>query len=76
MPEDDFVAIETTGNLRAALAKAITDVTSGSLELDSARTIVKLAAQINESLYSEVRVRQVLADASEATSSMGRLPIG
>lgn len=70
-----MLKVETTGNLRSELASAMSAVRSGELELDNARTIVKLAAQINESLYSEMKVKQVLTDAGEETSRFGSLKL-
>ena len=67
--------IDNTGKLRATLADTIIQVREGSIDIDSARTMVKLAAQINESFYSEIKARQVMADAKEATVALGQLQI-
>lgn len=48
--------IETTGQLRQFLANAITKVGRGEMSTEEAQKITKLAAQINESFYSEIKI--------------------
>ncbi|TXH51226.1 MAG: hypothetical protein E6Q97_18865 [Desulfurellales bacterium] len=67
--------IKTTGELRAFLAEALTDVRSGKLGLDEASRITKLASQINESFYSEIKVAKIRSDAGEQMQKLGCLPI-
>ncbi len=67
--------IKTTGELRTFLAEALTDVRSGKLGLDEASRITKLASQINESFYSEIKVAKIRADAGEQMVKLGCLPI-
>ena len=68
--------ILTTGNLRDFLAQTLIDVKEGSLELDKASRITKLAAQINENLYAEVKVAKIRLQMGDASTALGALPIG
>lgn len=69
------MSVNTTGDLRKLLAETIEEVKAGEIGLAEASKIVKLAAQINESFYSEIKVIQVLKEASEATHPLGDLPL-
>lgn len=69
-------SIKTTGELRAFLAKAMVDVQSGAMDLDRANRIVKLAGQINESLYAEVKVAKMRFDVNEPPDTLGETLLG
>lgn len=72
------MTIATTGQLRSFLAQTIEDVKSGSIDLDKAARITKLAAQINESFYAEVKIAQVAADLMRpdlSEKALGQLPL-
>ena len=66
--------IKTTGHLRETLTDAMLAVKSGTMDLDSARVLVKLAAQVNESIYSEVKAQTVRSDLADV--AMGELNLG
>ena len=68
--------ISTTGELRKFLAQTILDVKSGSIGLDEAARITKLAAQINEGFYSELKAQKVAQEVGGETKALGDLPIG
>jgi hypothetical protein len=68
--------IKTTGELRDFLAMMMVGVKNGDLDLDKARNITKLAGQINESLYAEVKVAKVRAEAGEVMAGLGAMKIG
>ena len=68
--------IRTTGELRDFLAMMMVGVKNGDLDLDKARNITKLAGQINESFYAEVKVAKVRADAGQAMDALGALKVG
>lgn len=70
------VAIKTTGDLRRFLAKTITDVSEHKVSVDEASRIVKLAAQLNENFYAEVKVARLKKDLSLNIPDVGGLPIG
>lgn len=68
--------IKTTGELRDFLATMMLGVKNGDLDLDKARNITKLASQINESFYAEIKVAKVRAEAGVVMSGLGAMPIG
>jgi len=49
-------------------------VKNGDIDLDKARNITKLAGQINESFYAEVKVAKARAEAGEF--GLGAMKIG
>lgn len=51
-------------------------VKNGDLDLDKASRITKLAGQVNESFYAEVKVAQVRAAAGEEMQKLGDMSIG
>lgn len=68
--------IKTTGDLREFLADTILNVKSGQLELDRASRITKLAGQINESFYAEIKAAKVRAEARQVVVQLGQLALG
>lgn len=68
--------IKNSGNLRRFLADTMVEVKAGTIDVEKAGRITKLAAQINESFYSEVKVAKVRADAGEKLIELGALEIG
>jgi uncharacterized protein YciU (UPF0263 family) len=68
--------LKTTGQLRDFLANMMLGVKNGDLELDRARNITKLAAQINESFYAEIKVAKVRAEAGELMPVFGEMSVG
>ena len=67
--------IKTTGDLRQFLADSILAVKNGHMDADTARNVTKLAAQINESFYSEVKIAKTAKELGKATCDLGDLPI-
>ena len=68
--------IKTTGQLRDFLADLMLEVKNGAIDLDKASKITKLAGQINESFYTEIKMANVRSEAGEPTTGMGEVPIG
>jgi len=68
--------INSTGQLRMFLAGILEDVVSGDIDLDKARAATKVAGQINESLYAEIKVARVRAEAGEEMIKLGVMPLG
>ena len=66
----------TTGQLREFLASMMQAVKSGEVEITQAAQITKLAGQINESFYAEVKIAKVTAEANKEMSELGALRIG
>lgn len=68
--------VQTTGDLRDFLANMMVGVKNGTLDLDKASRITKLAGQINESFYAEVKVAKIRAEAGEAMPMLGQMRVG
>lgn len=68
-------SISSAGELRAFLCDAMVDVRAGTLEVDKASVIQKLAAQVNENMYAEAKVAKMRADAGEALPRLGELTL-
>jgi len=51
-------------------------VIAGKVELDKAARVTKLAAQVNESFYAEVKVAKIRAEAGEKIAALGTMKIG
>jgi hypothetical protein len=66
---------KTTGELRDFLATMMVGVKNGHIEADDARNITKLAAQINESFYSEIKIARVQMEAGKQMAELGSLKI-
>jgi hypothetical protein len=68
--------IKTTGELREFLCEIAAGVESGSVEPEKARNITKLAAQVNESFYAEIKVQKTSIEAGQQVVGLGELSIG
>ena len=68
--------IKTTGELRDFLSAMMVGVKNGDLDLDKASRITKLAGQINESFYAEIKVAQVRCAAGDVMVDLGAMQIG
>lgn len=68
--------IKTTGQLRVMLANAAKSVLDGSLDIEKAMTLHKLAKNISESLYSETKIAMFSNEIGKTIPAMGDLPLG
>lgn len=68
--------IKTTGQLREVIAQAINDVANGTMTIDNATAIHKLARNISDSLYSETKIAMFSNQIGVDIHKMGDLPIG
>lgn len=68
-------AIKTTGDLRKVLLEALHDVRHGHLDVRGAQAIGKLAAQVTESMYAELKAHKLMAELGEKTQTLGELPL-
>lgn len=68
-------SIRTTGELREFLVNMIIGVKDGDVNPDAARNITKMAAQVNESFYSEIKIAKVQIEAGNTAAELGLLPI-
>ena len=66
----------TMSELRATLCQAIDDVSSGKIDAQRASAIAKLAAQVNQSLLSEVEIARLHMLRKVDGHEIGSLPIG
>jgi len=70
-------AIKTTGDLREFLVTMMIGVKDGLVDGEDARHITKLASQINESFYSEIKIAKTRHEiAGEQFSALGNTQIG
>lgn len=72
----DAKQIQTTGQLREALANAAKGVLNGDLDIDRALALHKLAKNISESLYSETKIAMFAHETGRAIAELGGLKIG
>ena len=68
-----MAAINTTGDLRKFLCSAINSVANGTMDISKAKEVTKLAGQVNESFYSEVKVARLQIDLQEKATKLGSL---
>ncbi len=67
--------IKTTGELREFLATMLVGIKTGDVKHEEARAMTKMAAQINESFYSEIKIAKTQIEAGKAAVDLGTLPI-
>lgn len=65
--------IKTTGDLRQVLCQTITGVVNGDVDIAKAREVGKLAAQVNESFYSEMKVAYIQMELGRESADLGLL---
>lgn len=68
--------IKTTGQLRGFLADLLVGIKNGHVAVDRASSITKMAAQINESFYSEIKIARFNNDLKKDTAALGDLALG
>lgn len=68
--------ITTTGELREFLCSAIDAVANGTMDADKARNITKLAGQINESIYAEIKVAKTQLEMHKPAATVGDMKLG
>lgn len=68
--------LNTTGSIRAFLSEAMVKVISGEMTAEEAGTIAKLAGQVNESLYAEIRHQRLQLELKREVGKFGQLIVG
>lgn len=68
--------LKTTGQLRVMLANAAKGVLDGSLDIERATALHKLAKNISESLYSETKIAMFSNEIGADVPKMGDLKLG
>ena len=69
-------SIKTTGQLRGFLAELMVGLKNGTVELETASGVTKIAGQINESFYAEIKVGKLRAESGEDMPGLGNMTIG
>lgn len=62
--------------MRTFLADTLIGLKNGHMEPDIASRITKMAAQINESLYAEIKVARVIGEMGKEAATFGNLGLG
>lgn len=68
--------LKTTGQLRTMLANAAKGVMQGSLDIDRAAALHKLAKNITDSLYSETKIAMFQHEIGHTVGKLGDMPLG
>lgn len=68
--------LKTTGDLRTMLAHAAKGVMQGTLDIDRATALHKLAKNISDSLYSETKIAMFRNEVGLTIEKFGDLPLG
>lgn len=68
-------AIKTTGELREFLADTMVGVKEGSIDTNKARSIARLAGQINDGFYAEVMSAKMRAEAGATIQELGAMAL-
>lgn len=69
-------SISTTGDLRTFLSNTMLGVVGGDVSPEQAGTVAKLAQQINESMYAEIKSQKMKIELGKAAGDFGRTLIG
>lgn len=67
--------IKTTGDLREFLTEVMEEVRDAKLSVDRASSVIKAAAQINESFYSEIKTKALEKKLGNTVKDIGQLSI-
>ena len=68
--------IKTTGHLRTLLANAAKAVAQGTMDIQRADALHKLAKNITESLYSETKIAMFRHEVDQTVEKFGELSLG
>lgn len=68
--------INTTGKVRIFLADTLESIKNGSIEVEKAHAIVKMANQIHQSLHAEAKIMKIRADAGQTIGRLGHMEVG
>ena len=72
----DVKRIKTTGDLRKFLIDMMVGVKGGHLDLDKASRITKLAGQVNENLYAEIKIARIRQEMNgEKMAGLGEMKV-
>jgi hypothetical protein len=66
---------KTTGQLRDLLLSVMEEVKSGKLNYDKANAVIKGASQVNESIYAELKAKQLAKELGGERHKLGAMPL-
>jgi len=66
----------STGKLRTFLSDALVKMDAGEMTAEDVSAMAKLAGQINESLYAEIRFQRLQLELKREVGKFGELIIG
>ncbi len=66
---------KTTGQLRALLLSVMEDVKAGKLAFEKANSVIKGASQVNESIYAELKAKQLAKELGGERHKLGQMPL-
>ena len=75
MLEKQTNQMQTAGQLRQFLCNMMLGIKNGDLELNKATQITKMAEQITNSLYSEMKMQQLQLQAGNQYYAIGQMPL-
>ena len=67
--------ISTAGDLRAFLSSALVELRNGTIDAAKANSIQRLASQINESMYAELKAMALMKTLAKNVDDFGNLLI-
>lgn len=67
--------IKTAGELREYMVTMIQGVKNGDVKVDTANVMTKMVAQVNESMYAEIKIARVQRESGITPAPFGDLPI-
>lgn len=73
MSKSKRTSIHTSGELREFLCECINNVANGTIDTEKARNITKLAAQVNESVYAELKAAKTQIELGRVAPSIGNM---
>ena len=68
--------INNSGQLRAFLLDMMEKVADGKTTVERAHVVIKGAAQVNESLYAEMKAKALAKALGQTVHQLGALPLG
>lgn len=71
-----MTSIRNSGQLRQFLVDTMQELKAGKVRVETASQITKMAAQVNESIYSEVKVARTQKEMGALPVPMGSLGLG
>lgn len=68
-------SIKTTGQLREFMVQMMLGLKNGDVDYQDANALQKMASQINESFYAEIKIAKMQHEFGDKPAAMGELPI-